>query len=476
MMKRIATAFLAACMAALAPQAAAQDAAPPTLIIGATILELSGEEPRKLDGQAVLVEGGVITAVGPVGEVDTPEGARIVDGAGHTLMPGLVDMHVHVWDEAELGAYLANGVTTVRNMSGMPFLLAMGERIERGELAGPRLVTTGPILNSPGPNAQLNHQIVEDAEAARAAVRWQHSQGFGRVKVYSNLGREPFEAILAEAQALGMPVTGHTAEGPRAEGVPATRPFAIPFEFSLKAGFETIEHVESIVWHGLRNRQDEDAARELARRIAASGVPVDATLIAFENLARIADTKGAHLSREGTDRLNPFIGATETEQFERWSNEDAERAKADAGFYRRFTGMLAEEGALIVAGSDAGIATNIPGVSLHDELDFLMEAGLEPFAVLRAATILPARILAADQTAGQIAPGQRADLLLVEGDPLADIAVLRQPAAVIANGRLYTRDDIAGLWASASRTDPARTQQNVLAAMAQQGTEIPLGE
>ena len=474
MIRRLAIFLAAASLGALAPQGVAEDTAPATLITGATLLDLSGEEPRRTAGQAVLIEGDVIAAVGPVGEVAAPAGARIVDGAGYTLMPGLVDMHVHIWDEAELGAYLANGVTTVRNMSGMPFLLAMGERIERGELAGPHLFTTGPILNSPGPNAQLNHQIVENAEAARAAVRWQHAQGFGRVKVYSNLGREPFEAILDEAAALGMPVTGHTAEGPRAEGVPATRPFAIPFDASLGAGFETIEHVESIVWHGLRNRHDEDAARELARRIAASGVPISATLIAFENLARIAETGGAHLSREGTDRLNPFIGATETAQFERWSNEDAERAAADAAFYRRFTAMLADAGAVIVAGSDAGIATNIPGVSLHDELDLLHEAGLSPFAVLRAATVLPARILEADETAGTIEPGRRADLLLVAGDPLEDLAVLRRPVAVAAGGRLYTGEDLARLWASAARTDPARTQQNVLAAMAEQGTEISL--
>lgn len=474
MVRRLVSASLAALMSMLAPQGAAQDAAPATLITGTTILDLSGEEPRVTSGQAVLVEGGVIAAVGPVGEVDAPETARIVDGTGRTLMPGLIDMHVHVWDEAELGAYLANGVTTVRNMSGMPFLLAMARRIESGELSGPRLVTTGPILNSPGPNAQLNHQIVENAEEARAAVRWQHAQGFDRVKVYSNLAREPFEAILAEAKELGMPVTGHTAEGPRADGVPATRPFAIPFEVSLEAGFETIEHVESIVWHGLRNCHDEDAARALARRIAASGVPIDATLIAFENLARIADTKGAHLSREGTDRLNPFIGATEAAQFERWSNEDAERARSDAAFYRRFAGMLADEGAIIVAGSDAGIATNIPGLSLHDELDLLLEAGLERYAVLRAATVTPARILDGDEAAGTIVPGQRADLLLVDGNPLDDLAVLRKPAAVMANGRLYMSDGLAELWASAARTNPGRTQDNVLAAMAEQGTEIAL--
>jgi cytosine/adenosine deaminase-related metal-dependent hydrolase len=143
--------------------------------------------------------------------------------AGRTLLPGLIDAHVHLWDEAELAAYLAHGVTSIRNMSGLPFHLAVARDIDAGDLLGPDLVTTGPILNSPGPNQQDNHVLVTSAEEARAAVRRQHAQGYRTVKVYSNLYREAYEAILEESRRLGMALTGHTPEGASGAVVGAPR-------------------------------------------------------------------------------------------------------------------------------------------------------------------------------------------------------------------------------------------------------------
>lgn len=449
------------------------------LIRDVRVIDASGEAPGIAEHQSVLIRDGEIVSVTDDAALDPGnpgEGVRIVEGRNRTLVPGLADMHVHIWDEAELGAYLASGVTTVRNMSGMPFLLDMRDRIAARDLAGPRIVTTGPILNSPGANAQLNHQIVETAEDARAAVRQQHEQGYRRIKVYSNLNREAYEAIRNEAALLGMTVSGHTPEGARTTDASGRHAFEIDFAEILDDEFETIEHVESIVWHGLRDGRDAEEGRALARRIAAAGATVDPTLIAFANLARIAETQGAHLDRPGTDTLNPFIRSMETAQSERWSNEDVPRAQAQLAFYTLFTRMLAEEGVPLVAGSDAGIATNIPGVSLHDELDLLMAAGFTPYQALQAATRNAARLLDGPEMAGRIAPGARADLLLVDGDPLTDIATLRRPAALVAGGRLYTAEDLARLGAAAAETDAERTAANVLGAMVAQGTEVDLGE
>lgn len=439
------------------------------LIRDARVLDFASDAPTAPRPADVVIENGRIKAVAAPGSVAATADARVVDAGGRILMPGLVDMHVHVWDEAELGSYLARGVTTVRNASGMPFLLEMRDRIAAGMLTGPRLITTGPILNSPGPNAQLNHMMVETADEARAAVRAQHAAGYRRLKVYSNLRREAYEAIRDEAAALGMTIMGHTPEGVRAPGMPRERPFAIPFEELLDDGFVSIEHIESVVWHGLRNELDETAARALARRVAAAGVPVDPTLLAYYNLLRTAQTKGEFLKRPGVDRLNTLIVSYEGENFARWSGEDAVAAQRYFDFYLRATKIFHEEGVMLLTGSDAGIFTNIPGDSLVDELGLLRRAGLTPYEVLKAATFNPARALGQDDW-GRIAAGQRANLILVDGDPLVDVSLAGRPWAVVANGKYLSRDDLAALEAAAVNPPTDRTQRNVMSALAAQGS------
>jgi uncharacterized protein YciI len=440
------------------------------LIRNVRLIDLTAETPRWSAPQSVLVTGDRIAAIGP--DITTPDGTKVIDGKGGYLLPGLTDMHVHVWDRAALGAYLAHGVTTVRNASGMPFHLDLAAEINAGTLAGPRLLTTGPILNSHGANEQLNHQFVATEEEARAAVRWQHAAGFRHIKVYSNLTHEAWAGIRAEAAALGMTVMGHTPEGVRVSGVPVDHPFDMGFDQFLDADFVTIEHVESIVWHGLRNRHDPAAARALAQRIAASGTPVDPTLVAFRNLLHVAETKGAYLRRPGSEWMNPMLVATEQPVYDRWTNEAVEPNRAAFEFYKQMTKMMADAGVLMVAGSDAGIFTNIPGGSLIDELELLAEAGLSPAEVLRMATLNPAQVLGEDAARGTVAQGMAADLVLTGADPLQGFATLRRPALVVAAGRLYDRAALDALLTEAAHQDLSRTQANVIAGLKAQGNDV----
>ena len=452
----------------------AQAAAEPVnryLLDDVDILHLDAETPRIEKDMAILVEDGAISRILPSGQAPADAAETVIVGEGRIAMAGLVDMHVHVWDEASLAAYLANGVTTVRNASGMPFHLSLADRIEKGEVVGPRLITTGPILNSPGANEQINHEMVTTAEEARIAVQRQYDAGFRRLKVYSNLTREAYDAFRCEAGRLGMTVMGHTPEGVREDGTPVTRPFMIGFDEMLDDGFVTIEHVESIVWHGFRNRHDDASAKALAARIAAAGVPVDPTLLAFYNLLRVAETGGAYLQRAGTETLNPLLVAQSQAEYERWSDEDVASNRAAFEFYKKMTRYLHDEGVLIVAGSDAGIFTNVPGASLIEELDLLVEAGLRSKDVLRAATINAAMALGKVERFGRVAKGQRADLLLLDGSPSEDLAVLKQPFAVIAKGRYLDREKLAELRESASHHDIARTQRNLIEALELQGVD-----
>jgi hypothetical protein len=329
-----------------------------------------GETPAVRAHAFVLVKDGKILAVR-----DTAEGLSAPDIGGRRraarLVPGLTDMHVHIWDEAELGAYLSWGVTRVRNMSGLPFHLPLAKRIEAGEVMGPHLITTGPILNSPGPNAQINHQMVETADEARAAVAWQAEAGFERIKVYSNLTRPAYEAIIEEAAARGH--AGRPATRRRACAKTACRRRSrstSPFEEVLADHFETIEHIESVVWHGLRNRHDEDGGagagpEDRGRRRAGDGDAAGAP----EPAAGGGDgRRGGEPSGNGVpERWWSSRPRAAISTF--WAGQDPAPVAEDAAFYAQRGGDLpGRRRVTLLAGTDAGIFTNIPGKSLGEEL------------------------------------------------------------------------------------------------------------
>lgn len=440
------------------------------LIRNVRTVGFEGEAPAVREHAWVLVKDGTILAVRNTGE--GLSASQTVDAAGQTLVPGFTDMHVHIWDEAELGAYLSWGVTRVRNMSGLSFHLPLAARIEAGEVMGPHLVTTGPILNSPGPNAQINHQMVETAEEARAAVDWQAEAGFERIKVYSNLTRPAYEAIIEAAAAHGMPVSGHTPEGVREEGMPQDKPFDIAFEDVLADRFETIEHIESIVWHGLRNRHDEDAARALARKIAAAGVPVTGTLLAHRNLLLVAQTDGAALTRPGTELLNALEQQTEAGYQAFWAGQDPAPAAEDAAFYARVAKIFQEEDVILLAGTDAGIFTNIPGKSLGEEFVLLAGAGLTPYQVLRSATYTPSTVLGTAGQDGCVEAGCAADLVLLPCDPLDDITCAAEPAGLVYRGEWLDRAALESLRKAAAGQDVGRTMANVFGGLAEYGVDV----
>jgi imidazolonepropionase-like amidohydrolase len=455
----------------MAPAFAEPATQPPIVFQNVQLLDLGGPSASLSPDMSVLVEDGRIAKIARSRSLKAPADAVVIEGRGRILMPGLVDMHVHLWDQAALGAYLAHGITTVRNASGMPFHLRLARRIESGDLAGPRVVTTGPILNSDGPNAQIIHQIVTTEEEGRAAVRAQHAAGFRRLKVYSNLTADAWRGIREEANALGLTIMGHSPEGRREAGMPRDRDFNIPFTDLLDADFVTFEHMETIVWHALRDRHDEAAARELARKIATAGVAVDPTLVAFNNLLRVAETKGAYLQRPGVETLNPLVVAQEQPNYDRWSNESVEPNRRAFDFYKRATRIFADSGVVFVAGSDSGIFSNPPGVSLVDELQLLVEAGLSPFEALKAATYNAAVALEETDNRGEIAEGQIADMILLNSNPLIDVRAAGRPAMVVAEGRLYDHEDLRQLLKAARAPSLERTQRNVVEGLAAQGAD-----
>ena len=446
------------------PDALTRNLHPPVgvLIDNVSLVSMVPGASQTEHARAVLVMGDRITEVGAAGSLRAPQGVRVVDGREYTLIPGLIDAHIHLNDEAELAAYLAHGVTGVRNMSGYPFHLRLAERIEAGTLLGPDFISTGQILNGRGPNQLILQKTVTTPEEARAAVRKQYEAGFRAVKTYSNLAGEAFEAILDEADQLGMSVTGHSPEGVRTPEIPRNLPFAVAWETSIGRGMTTLEHVETIVWHSLRGDLNEGGMREVAAQLAASGEVVTPTLIAHKRLVRIAETQGAYLNRPGSDTINPLVRRFERGSEDYWSGVDPSAHEGPhADFLLAATRLLHQAGVPLIAGTDSGGFGLIPGASMARELELLVAAGLTPHDALAAATRVGAEALGFDRT-GVIAPGYRANMVLLPEDPMRRIGAIEFPAGVMIGGHWLDEIELEAMKDSARDSSFVRSFLRVL--------------
>lgn len=411
----------------------------------------TGEASGLLD---VLVADGVIQQISPAGEWSSDDIERI-DGGGGVLVPGLIDMHVHVFDESELAANLVYGVTTIRNLGGMPFHLALIERLESGRLLGPRIISTGTILNErDGRNVNELQTLISGPEDASAAVRAQFRDGYRHLKLYSNLSRESFSAIRETAVELGLSMSGHPVEGTPSD--------PLDIADTLAAGFATIEHMESIVWFALNDDTDPERGQALAAQFAAAGARVSPTLIVHQNLARIVETEGAHIERSEMATFNPVVHGFEAESYAFWASHGRDDRTRMQAYYIALTGMMHRAGVDMVVGTDAGVMATPHGVSVSEEIELLVEAGLTPLEALQAATINAADALGLESEIGRVAEGYRADLVLLPHDPQQGLAVLREPQGVMRDGVWLDANALAELREVAARPDEFRTMRRIV--------------
>ncbi|HXM58266.1 MAG TPA: hypothetical protein VOB72_22895, partial [Candidatus Dormibacteraeota bacterium] len=238
-------------------------AAPPLVISGVTVLTMRDRRP--LADRSVLIRDGRIESVEPRGALER-SGFEVLDGAGRFLVPGLADMHVHWWRPEDGRLYLASGVTTVRNMAGAPVHLDLARRVERGELAGPHLITASPVVDGMGEDGQTvwpSAQLLVHPEKAGALVRRYAGQGYRQVKAYTWLRLDVLRALGRAAAEAGLPLTGHCPEG-------------LTFEEAMAAGMRCFEHLLGIERGHLLDgyllpvrRRPVSSGRDLRSRIAA---------------------------------------------------------------------------------------------------------------------------------------------------------------------------------------------------------------
>lgn len=408
-------------------------------LVGATVIDGTGR-PAVADA-AVIINNGRIVAVGPRTKIKIPENATVVEERGKTILPGLWDMHAH-FEQVEWGPiYLAAGVTTVRDVGNeLEFITAVRDAVANGRGLGPRLLLAGVVDGSS--SFTMGVQRVDTPEQARQWVDRYHNAGFQQMKIYSSVKLEEVKAVADEAHRLGMTVTGHVPEGLNAYQV-------------IEAGQDQINHIDYIaaIMHA---PLPADASRADRRKaivnidlnsaeaqkaisfLKAHGTVVDPTTALFEMFT--ATTAKPMVSFEpGVARVAPELAEQLTDAGPPSSKSELVQKMFEKNL--AIIGALHRAGVPIVAGTDQAV----PGYSLHREIELYAQAGFSPMEAIQAATLVPARAMGLDKESGTIEAGKRADLIVLNGNPLDDIRNTRNVEYVITNGVMY---NCAELWRS----------------------------
>src|SRR3954452_9385910 len=385
-------------------------------MVGATIVDATGRPPIA-DG-VVVVRDGRIADVGTRGDVTIPGDMPTVDVAGKTIIPGLWDMHTHVTQIEWAPVYLAAGVTTVRDMGNeFEFVVPLRDAIASGRALGPRVLAAG-LIDGGGPNAFGVYYAATPEEAKQAVAKY-HDAGFEQIKIYSLVTPPIVEAICAEAHRLSMTVTGHIPNG-------------MTIEQAAAAGMDHIAHL------GIRG---EAGSPEVMRTIAflKDHHPVIDPTQSWNELL-------GHALGTPIEKFQPGVLKTPAPLNRVFSNAgaagiDAATARTRVERGLRIVKALHDAGVPIVAGTDEGI----PGHSVHREIELYVEAGLTPIEALQAATIVSARAMKMDAELGTIERGKRADMVVLNANPLDAIRNIRSVRWTIRDGRVY---DAPALWKS----------------------------
>ena len=436
------------------PVAAAQDR---TLFENAQIRTMFGEE--LISRGYIVTDGGRIAEVAS-GDFDGSFEGERVDAAGQTIMPGLADMHVHYYDDGMGVAYLANGITLVRNLTGSIYAARRDEAARNGRLMGPLVVTSGPIIDG-GEGFERDFFVrARSPEEARGAVRSQARSGYGAVKLYEQLDAETYRAAAAEARENGLRIYTHV-------------PQSLDVEDVLALGVDTIEHLDGYAQAMARDGFSTE------RKYAWAQWWANVDPGKFDALARqtveattwSVPTFAITYGRLRSNDPDAYFALPEARLLPLWAQSwrpSAQGYAADRAFFApslerkiAFVAALRRHGANMLIGTDGPNPFVTPGYAIHDELAAFVRAGYSNFEVLRIATVEAARFIGAKGRTGTLAVGSPADLVMLSSDPVGDLAVLREPAGVMVNGHWYDRAALdTGLERRAAAMDRARERRS----------------
>ena len=397
-----------------------------TAFINVNIVPMDKE--RVLEGQTVIIRDGRISEIGSAEKVKVPKDAVRVDGRGKYLLPGLIDMHVHLRSTTELPLYVISGVTTVFNLNGDPVHLKWREKVAEGEIFGPTIYTCGPKFDK----ARTPEESVREVEA-------QSKAGYDGIKIYARVSKAEYPALMAAAKSRNMLIVGHV-------------PREVGFEGMLKAG-QALEHAEEYLYTYFNDSIDIDKMKLDESRIPQavaltreSGIWLTPTLVTYDQIVQQADDLDAFLARPEMKYIPPSLRdklSPENNGYKRGiSPRQVPKFKQSLAFQKKLVRALHEAGVPMLAGTDAmGIGTTA-GFSLQEELRNFVETGFTPFEALQTATSNAAQFLKGASEFGTVTVGKRADLVLVEGNPLTDVTNVARRAGVMVRGRWLSESEL----------------------------------
>ena len=389
-------------------------------VTGATLVDGTGKPP--IADAVVVVRDGRIAEVGRRATTTLPTGVPTVNVAGKTIVPGLWDMHTHVTQVEWAPVYLAAGVTTARDMGNeFEFIVPLRDAIASTRALGPRLLLAG-LIDGGGPNA-FGVTYATTPEEAAHVVGGYHDHGFQQIKIYSLITPPMVSAITSEAHKLGMTVTGHVPNG-------------MTIDEAVDRGMDQIAHL------AIRGEADSPEVEETVAHLRAKGTVIDPTQSWNELLGHAAGTPVSAF-QPGILKIPPPLNRLFSNAGTAGIDASTARSRLERGL--RIVKALHDAGVPIVAGTDEGI----PGYSVHREIELYVEAGFTPMEALQAATIVSARAMKLDSELGTIERGKRADLVVLDANPLDDIHNIRKVRWTIRDGRVY---DAAALWRSVKFT------------------------
>jgi cytosine/adenosine deaminase-related metal-dependent hydrolase len=418
----------------------------PTAFANVTVVPMDRE--RVIVDQTVVVQGQRIVAMGPASELQVPADAIRIDGRGKYLMPGLGEMHAHIppgqasdADIEKVLAYFAlNGVTTVRGMLGAPRHLAYRERAARGEVLSPTIYTTGPSFNgTSAPTVEVAVRMVTEQKAA----------GYDLLKIHPGVPREVYDSMAATARRLNIRFVGHV-------------PLDVGLERVLKQGQASLDHVDGLIEALVRDGSavkptesaffganlvtyvDESKLPSLVAMARASGTWIVPTQTLFESMAGSespdAMTRWPEMRYWPARTVAQWAQATATTRSQ--LGMTTEQGQQMNQLRRRIMKALYQGGVPFLLGSDAPQWWNVPGFSIERELAAMVRAGFTPYQALEMGTRNVARFFGAEEEFGTVAVGRRADLVLLDGNPLDDVANWKRRAGVMVRGAWHDREEI----------------------------------
>lgn len=388
-------------------------------VVGGDLVDVTGKPTIK--NSVILIEDGLIKKTGTAAQVPVPVKAHVIHAEGMTILPGLWDMHAH-FEQAEWGpAYLAEGVTTVRDCGNeFEYINAVKGAIDNGTGIGPHILKAG-IIDGPGPMGLGVIRASTPSEAI-AAVRRYKDNGFVQIKIYSSIQPPIVKVICDEAHRLGLTVTGHIPEG-------------MTLQQGVDSGMDMVNHVQYVLAVMKMNKDysinlQDSVNQQVLQFIAAHHVVIDPTVGVYEASFRSMSDDITRM--EPAFYSYPLPLQVVFRDFGMPAAKAA-RYKPLLQSLEQIVKALYDEGAPVVAGTDQGLVA----YSLDRELQLYVDAGLTPLEAIRTATLIPAGVMHQDAVSGTLEPGKKADLIIVQGDPLTRISELRNVKTVIKDGQVY---------------------------------------